>query len=69
MPLGINRSISVDEMLSATKTSAKQQRALIAYLDEHDFEDFTKLAVGDDWIPKYDYLLFKKAIDVAYKNQ
>ena len=32
-------------------------------------EDFTKLAVGDDWIPKYDYLLFKKAIDVNYSAQ
>ncbi len=29
-------------------------------------EDFASLAVGDDWIPKYDYLLFKKAIDVNY---
>ncbi len=29
-------------------------------------EDFASLTVGDDWIPKYDYLLFKKAIDVKY---
>ena len=29
-------------------------------------EDFSALTVGDDWIPKYDYLLFKKAIDVKY---
>ncbi len=32
-------------------------------------EDFSALAVGDDWIPKYDYLLFKKAIDVKYDCQ
>lgn len=32
-------------------------------------EDFTKLTVGDDWIPKYDYLLFKKAIEVNYSSQ
>ena len=29
-------------------------------------EDFAKATVGDDWIPKYDYLLFKKAIEVNY---
>ncbi len=29
-------------------------------------EDFAELTVGDDWIPKYDYLLFKKAINVNY---
>ncbi len=32
-------------------------------------EDFTSLEIGDDWIPKYDYLLFKKAIDVNYSAQ
>ncbi len=32
--------------------------------------DFTaKTTVGDDWLPKYDYLLFKKTIDVAYSAQ
>ncbi len=29
-------------------------------------EDLGSLTVGDDWIPKYDYLLFKKAIEVKY---
>ena len=29
-------------------------------------EEFTSLEIGDDWIPKYDYLLFKKAIEVNY---
>ena len=29
-------------------------------------DDFKSLDVGDDWIPKYDFLLFKKAIDVNY---
>ena len=32
-------------------------------------EDFAKLTVGDDWIPKYDYLLFKKAINVSYSAE
>ena len=32
-------------------------------------DDFTSLEIGDDWIPKYDYLLFKKAIDVNYSAQ
>ena len=32
-------------------------------VDEATFET---LEVGDDWIPKYDYLLFKKAINVNY---
>ena len=31
-------------------------------------EDFSSLKIGDDWIPKYDYLLFKKAIDVKYET-
>ncbi len=29
-------------------------------------EDFNKLEVGDNWIPQYDYMLFKKNIDVEY---
>ncbi len=29
-------------------------------------EDFSKLDVGDNWIPQYDYMLFKKNIDVEY---
>ena len=29
-------------------------------------EEFAALTIGDDWIPKYDHLLFKKAIDVNY---
>ena len=32
-------------------------------VDEATFE---ALEIGDDWIPKYDYLLFKKAINVNY---
>ena len=32
-------------------------------VDEATFET---LEVGDDWIPKYDYLLFKKAVNVNY---
>lgn len=32
-------------------------------------EDFASMKVGDDWIPKYDYLLFKKAIDVKYEQE
>lgn len=31
--------------------------------------DFEKLEVGDDWLPKYDYLLFKKAIEVKYSME
>ena len=32
-------------------------------------EDFASLEIGDDWIPKYDYLLFKKAIEVNYSAE
>ena len=32
-------------------------------------DDFTSLEIGDDWIPKYDYLLFKKAIPVSYSAE
>ena len=32
-------------------------------------EDFSSLEIGDDWIPKYDYLLFKKAIEVNYSAE
>lgn len=33
-------------------------------------EDFTAdTEIGDDWLPKYDYLLFKKKIDVAYSAE
>lgn len=31
-----------------------------------DEDTFSTLEIGDDWIPKYDYLLFKKAINVNY---
>ena len=30
-------------------------------------EDFSKLEVGDNWIPQYDYMLFKKNIDIKYR--
>ena len=29
-------------------------------------EAFNKLEVGDNWIPQYDYMLFKKNIDIVY---
>ncbi len=32
-------------------------------------EEFNGLEVGDDWRPKYDWLLFKKAVDVNYSAQ
>ena len=32
-------------------------------------EEFATLTVGDDWLPEYDYLLFKKPIDVNYSAQ
>ena len=32
----------------------------------HSEEDFSKNTVGDDWLPEYDYLLFKKPIEVNY---
>ncbi len=31
--------------------------------------DFATLTVGDDWLPEYDYLLFKKPVDVNYSAQ
>ncbi len=32
-------------------------------------DEFGTLEVGDDWRPKYDWLLFKKAIDVKYSSE
>ena len=32
-------------------------------------EEFNNLEVGDDWKPKYDYLLFKKAVDTVYNAE
>ena len=32
-------------------------------------EEFNNLEVGDDWKPKYDYLLFKKAVETAYNAE
>ena len=32
-------------------------------------EAFNNLEVGDDWKPKYDYLLFKKAVETAYNAE
>ena len=29
-------------------------------------EEFNNLEIGDDWKPKYDYLLFKKAVETAF---
>lgn len=29
-------------------------------------EEFNNLDIGDDWKPKYDYLLFKKAVDTVF---
>ncbi len=35
--------------------------------DEETFEN--DLEIGDDWKPKYDFLLFKKAVDVVYSAE
>ena len=32
-------------------------------------EEFAAKTVGDNWIPQYDYLLFKKNIDIAYSAE
>ncbi len=32
-------------------------------------EEFNNLEIGDDWKPKYDYLLFKKSVDVKYDSE
>ena len=36
-------------------------------VDEETFNN--EIEVGDDWRPKYDYLLFKKAVDVVYSAE
>ena len=33
-------------------------------LSEEDFKD--KVETGNSWRPQYDYMLFKKSIDIAY---
>lgn len=38
-----------------------------AALSEEDFEN--KVEEGDQWKPQYDYLLFKKSIDVVYSSE
>ena len=35
----------------------------------HKENVFSELEVGDDWKPKYDYLLFKKAVDVKFEAE
>ncbi len=32
-------------------------------------DEFAKLTVGDDWLPEYDHMLFKKPIDIKYSSQ
>ena len=32
-------------------------------------EDFAALTIGDDWLPEYDHLFFKKPVDVNYSSQ
>ncbi|MBR2454723.1 MAG: leucine-rich repeat protein [Clostridia bacterium] len=32
-------------------------------------EEFNTITVGDDWLPKYDYLLFKKDVDLKFSAQ
>ena len=32
-------------------------------------DSFEQLTVGDNWVPQYDYLLFKKNIDINYSSQ
>ena len=32
-------------------------------------EDFASKTVGDNWIPQYDYMLFKKDIEISYSAQ
>lgn len=36
-------------------------------LTEEEFEE--KVEEGDQWLPQYDYLLFKKSIDVVYSSE
>ena len=47
-------------------------------IESHDYtellqtlhlETFENIEKGDDWKPKYDYLLFKKSIDVKYEAE
>lgn len=35
----------------------------------HSEEDFKSVATGDNWRPQYDYLLFKKSIDINYSAE
>ncbi len=35
----------------------------------HSEADFEKVATGDNWRPQYDYLLFKKSIDINYSAE
>lgn len=32
-------------------------------------DEFNQLEIGDDWKPKYDYMLFKKSVDTAYNAE
>lgn len=42
----------------------------ITYIDAGaDEESFSKVETGDQWRPQYDYMLFKKSIDINYSAQ
>ena len=32
-------------------------------------ENFEKVETGDSWRPQYDYMLFKKSVDIVYNSE
>jgi len=73
--VGINRAIPLNTMLSSIRVNAKNQIALLEYLDQHDFEDFAMLAneYGNSAIRKLEekgFVIVKQVTKnrIPYKN-
>lgn len=47
----------------------KELKGVTAVNVAHSEEQFAALTIGDDWVPEYDYLLFKKPVDIKYSSQ
>ncbi|MDE6413351.1 MAG: leucine-rich repeat domain-containing protein [Eubacterium sp.] len=47
----------------------KELKGITAINTDADEETFNKVKTGDEWRPKYDYMLFKKSVDINYSAE
>ena len=47
----------------------KELKGITAINTGADEETFSKVETGDEWRPKYDYMLFKKSVDINYSAE